>query len=79
MLRHGYQLSIKVDSPDDQGPWIYHGEYLREDETFIKIRGTVGDNIGKEILVPKSRIKDITILRRERESDEPFGRGRVEW
>lgn len=43
------------------------GTYLRSDDEYIHIKGTVGDNIGKRILIPKAHILQITVLQTARQ------------
>jgi hypothetical protein len=40
------------------------GTFKGMDETFIKVRGNLGDLIGKEILVPMSLVTQITIIKK---------------
>ena len=37
------------------------GTFVEEDENYIVLQGTVGDNIGKTILVPRDNIAQITV------------------
>ncbi len=43
------------------------GTYLKSDDEYIYIRGTVGDDIGKKLMIPKIHVLQITILSTRRE------------
>jgi hypothetical protein len=52
---------VAVERMDDR---VTHGTFIREDDEYIVVRGTVGDRIGKEILVPKSRVTQVVIVKK---------------
>lgn len=65
MLRRGYHVAVYVEAKEP--PYRHHGEFLSEDEENVRIKSTIGDNTGNEVLVPKSRITHIEITsKRER-------------
>lgn len=59
MFEVGNNISIELETVT--APFRIHGTFQMQDDEFIKVRGTVGDDIGKAILVPKSRIKTVTV------------------
>lgn len=40
------------------------GTFIRETDEYIVVRGTIGDNIGNEIIVPKHKVVQIVVLER---------------
>lgn len=54
LLQTGMRLTI-----ERKDGYSTHGTFLSENEEYIKVRGTVGNNINKEIIVPKSNIAQI--------------------
>lgn len=61
-LRPQYGDEIEIAKSDG---FRVFGHFKGMDETFIKVRGTVGDLIGKEILVPMSLVTQITVIKKE--------------
>jgi hypothetical protein len=61
MLQAGQAVSINLKDTD-QPPYRLHGTFVEQDEEYVKITGTVGDRIGKELVTPKSNIKFIEVL-----------------
>lgn len=49
-----------------------HGMFIRETEHYVVIRGTVGDDIGHEILIPRDKIMQITVVERNVERKGAF-------
>lgn len=43
-------------------PFRQHGVLRSEDDEWVRVEGTVGEDIGKTIMVPKSNIKRIVVL-----------------
>jgi hypothetical protein len=41
-----------------------YGKFIKSDDEYVIIRGTVGDDIGKEMLIPKAHIVQITIIQK---------------
>ena len=58
-LRRRDNVSVEYECRD--GIFTRHGTFVKQDEDSIIIRGTVGDSIGKPIIIPKSRIVSITV------------------
>lgn len=42
------------------------GQFVREDEQYVVIKGTVGGDIGREISIPRAVIMGITVTHTER-------------
>jgi hypothetical protein len=59
MIRAHDELSIQLFDTDDQPPYMIHGKFVMEDDTDIMVKGTVGDDIDKFIIVPRRNIKVI--------------------
>lgn len=60
MIRRGNMVAIEVEATE--APYRYHGEFKAQDEEYVKIKSTSGENIGKDVLVPKRVIKNIVIV-----------------
>ena len=58
MIKQGTQVVIDLETKES--PYRYHGEFISQDDEFIKIKGSVGGSTGHIIYIPKSRIKSIT-------------------
>ena len=58
-LRIRDNVSVEYECTD--GIFTRHGTFVKQDEDSIMIRGTVGDGIGKPIIIPKSRIVSVTV------------------
>jgi len=41
-----------------------HGMFKREDERYVVVMGTVGDDTGKDILVPHANVLQIVVVAR---------------
>lgn len=66
-IRPNYNDEIEIEKSDGRR---VIGRFKRMDETFVKVRGTVGDNIGKEILVPMALVSQIVTIQRADAEDE---------
>jgi hypothetical protein len=61
-LRRGDQVSIYFKTETSapyHAPYQMHGTYKDESDEYIRIEGTVGEHIGKDIFIPKSEVKMI--------------------
>ena len=52
--RFGDHMSIHLET--ESPPYIMHGTFMWSDDEDICICGTVGDNIGHNLVIPKRRI-----------------------
>jgi len=59
MIKAHDELSIQLFNTDDEPPFTVHGTFVMEDDTDMMVRGTVGDDIGKYIIIPKRNVKVI--------------------
>jgi hypothetical protein len=41
-----------------------HGTFVRESEHYVTLQGTVGNDLGNEILIPRDKIMQITVVQR---------------
>jgi hypothetical protein len=57
IFRQNDNVSIELEG--DSPPYRVHGTFIEEDENWVKVEGTVGDTLGKMVVVPKERIKVI--------------------
>lgn len=64
MFRHNDELEIQLLNTDDQPPYTVFGKFKSMDDEYIRVVGTVGDQIGKTVLVPKTQVKVIYLLKR---------------
>jgi hypothetical protein len=63
MLKRGD--SICIEKKDD---FSIIGFFQSQDDENILIEGTVGENTGKEIIVPKANVAQIIVIRRRERS-----------
>lgn len=59
LMQRGDEISIYRD--DD---YRTHGIFVRETELYVVVKGTVGDDIGREILVSRPRIVQIVVVKK---------------
>jgi hypothetical protein len=61
-MHQGDEVCIDLINTGDQPPYRVFGTFRSEGEDYVRITGTVGEDIGKDILVPRANVKLITIL-----------------
>lgn len=52
------------------------GTFVRQDDEYIVVEGTVGNNIGHEVVIPKSNITQVVIFKKVREMTD---QERTDW
>lgn len=58
-MKTGDHISVELETVE--APFRQLGLFRSEDDEYIRLEGTVGNDIGKEILVPKHRVKRIVV------------------
>lgn len=62
-LQRGDQ--IVIETPEGRT----FGSFVRRDATYLTVRGSVGEDMGFEILVPHTQVTRIVILERRLDDD----------
>lgn len=52
---------------EESSPYRLFGKYRDESDEYVRIEGTLGDQIGRDIFVPKSEIKMIERIAERKE------------
>jgi hypothetical protein len=56
-LRYNTPISIQYEKNGEE--YSMHGIFKDMDDEFVRIKGTVGEQIGRMIMIPKNRIISI--------------------
>lgn len=54
---------LEIERVDER---ITFGTFVQQDEQSITVQGTVGRNIGKEIIVPMDKVIQIVVIKKKR-------------
>lgn len=53
-LMVGTEVEVRYETNGEE--YRYHGTYRSTDDNFVTIKGTVGEDIGRMIMIPLSRV-----------------------
>lgn len=60
---------VAVEYECNEGRFTKSGEFIKQDEDSIMIRGQIGNEIGKPVIIPKSRIVVVVVIQPGRQDE----------